>query len=158
RRELQAHRAALGGLFSPMTRVAAHNPYAWFPVERSAHELCAVTQANRMIAYPYTKYLNAVLDTDQAAGVLLMSSGAARAAGVPRDRCMYWLGGGYAEERSWFVSERADLSRSLALEACATRVLRACGLTMGDVDCIDFYSCFPIAVELACEAYGIAED
>jgi acetyl-CoA C-acetyltransferase len=156
-RELQEHRAALGRLFSPMTQVAAKNPYAWFPVERSAAELCEVTRSNRMIAYPYPKYLNAVLDTDQAAGVLLMSADAARSAGLRSERGMYWLGGGYAEEKSWFVSERADLSRSAALEACATRVLGAAGVAMDDIDFIDFYSCFPVAVELACEAYAISE-
>jgi acetyl-CoA C-acetyltransferase len=158
RGELQAHRAALGRLFSPMTRVAAQNPYAWFPVERTPDELCAVSSNNRMVAYPYTKYLNAVLDTDQAAGVLLMSSEAARSAGLPRDRSMYWLGGSFAEEKSWFVSERADLSRSEALEACASRALGTSGVAMDEVDFIDFYSCFPVAVELACEAYGLAED
>jgi len=29
---------------------------------------------------------------------------------------------------------------------------------MDEVDFIDLYSCFPVAVELGCEAYGIAED
>lgn len=158
RRELQAHRAALGRLFSPMTRIAAQNPYAWFPRERTADELSAVSASNRMVAYPYTKYLNAVLDTDQAAGVILMSAEAARSAGLPRDRSMYWLGGGFAEEKSWFVSERPDLSRSEALETCASRALDASGVAMAQVDFIDFYSCFPVAVELACEAYGIEED
>jgi acetyl-CoA C-acetyltransferase len=158
RRELQAHRVALGRLFSPMTRVAAQNPYAWFPQERTADELCAVSSRNRMVAYPYTKYLNAVLDTDQAAGVILMSAEAARSAGLQRERSMYWLGGGFAEEKSWFVSERADLSRSEALEACASRALDASGVAMADVDFLDFYSCFPVAVELACEAYGLEED
>ena len=31
-------------------------------------------------------------------------------------------------------------------------------MSIDQVDYIDFYSCFPIAVELACEAYGLAED
>jgi acetyl-CoA C-acetyltransferase len=157
-RGLQQHRGALGELFSPMTRVAASNPYAWFPVERSAQELTTVTARNRMIAYPYTKYLNSVLDTDQAAGVIVMSAEAAREAGLQRDRWMYWLGGAYAEEKSWFVSERADLSRSVALEACAARMFEASGLTIDEINYLDFYSCFPVAVELACEAYGIAEN
>jgi len=88
----------------------------------------------------------------------MMSEDAARAAGLPRERWMYWLGGAFAEERAWFVSERADLSHSAALETCAARALDAAALTMDKVDFIDFYSCFPVAVELACEAYGIAED
>lgn len=158
RREPQAHREALGRLFSPMTRVASQNPHAWFPLQRTADELWSVSDRNRMIAYPYTKYLNAVLDTDQAAGVLLMSRAAAQASGLPRERWMYWLGGAFAEERAWFVSERADLSRSAALAACATRALQTANIALSDMDCIDLYSCFPVAVELACEALGLAED
>lgn len=63
RRELQAHRSALGQLFSPMTRVAAHNPYAWFPLERSADELSQVSPRNRMIAYPRDRALPRTLPT-----------------------------------------------------------------------------------------------
>ena len=51
-------------LFEPFTRVAAANPYAWFPVERSAEELSEPTSVNRMICFPYPKYLNAVMSID----------------------------------------------------------------------------------------------
>ena len=37
------HRASLGRLFAPFTEVAARNPYAWFPIARSAEELVTVT-------------------------------------------------------------------------------------------------------------------
>ena len=46
---LDEHRQAMGALFEPFTRVAAANPYAWFPVERSANELADPTSDNRMI-------------------------------------------------------------------------------------------------------------
>ena len=157
-RDLESHRDALGQLFSPFTKVAADNPFAWFPVERSAQELVQVSPDNRMVAYPYTKFLNAVLETDQAAGVLMMSEERARALGLSAERFVHWLGGAYAEERAWFVSERPDISRSPALQACAARVLAAGGVESEDIELVDFYSCFPVAVELACEAYGIAGD
>jgi acetyl-CoA C-acetyltransferase len=31
------------------------------------------------------------------------------------------------------------------------------GVTAADLDCFDLYSCFPVAVELACEGLGISE-
>ena len=43
-----------------------------------------LSAGNRMVAFPYTKYMNAVLETDQAACVWLMSAAAARAAGDSR--------------------------------------------------------------------------
>ncbi|HJV43517.1 MAG TPA: acetyl-CoA acetyltransferase, partial [Caulobacter sp.] len=42
-RSIVDHQKALGELFAPFTKVAAANPYAWFPVERSAEELVTVT-------------------------------------------------------------------------------------------------------------------
>ena len=52
-----AHRRRIGALMAGFTRVAAANPYAALPVERSADELITPSDDNRMIAYPYTKYL-----------------------------------------------------------------------------------------------------
>ena len=40
---LDEHRRAMGELFAPFTSVAAKNPHAWFPTERSASELVEVT-------------------------------------------------------------------------------------------------------------------
>jgi acetyl-CoA C-acetyltransferase len=156
-RGLDAHRARLGALFAPFTQVAERNPYAWFPIRRSAEELVRETPRNRMIAYPYTKYLNAVLDTDQGAALLLCSAGAARAFGVPERRRVYWWGGAHTEERAWHVSTRPAIGSSAALEECAERTLRQAGVTSDELDRIDLYSCFPVAVEVACEAYGVAE-
>jgi acetyl-CoA C-acetyltransferase len=157
-RGLDEHRARLGRLFAPFTRVAAQNPHAWFPVERSADELVQVDPANRMVAYPYTKYLNAVLDTDQGAALLLCSAEAARAFGVPEQRWVYWWGGASTEEQAWNVSRRPEIGASPALAECAARALAAAGVHADELEVLDFYSCFPVAVELACEAYGVAED
>ena len=157
-RSLAEHRARLGRLFAPLTRVAASNPHAWFPVERSADELVRVTPTNRMVAYPYTKYLNAVLDTDQGAALWLCSAAAARALGIPEQRWVHWWGGAHTEERAWHVSRRPEIGASPALAECAARVLAAAGVTSAELTALDFYSCFPVAVELACEAYGVAED
>ena len=111
-----------------------------------------------MIAYPYTKYLNAVIETDQAAAVLLMSAGAARQLGVPEDRWVHWWGGANTEEEAWFPSERPDFAASPALRDAATAALAEAGLALEQIDCFDFYSCFPVAVEMACEMLGLAED
>lgn len=85
-RDPVAQRRHIGELMHRFTRVAARNPYAQIPVERSAEELITPTDDNRYIGYPYTKYLNSNMFVDQAAAVLLMSSAAADAAGVPEDK------------------------------------------------------------------------
>ncbi|WP_204336608.1 hypothetical protein, partial [Proteus mirabilis] len=70
---LDDHQRRLGELFAPFTRTAARNPQAWFPTERTAEELVTVTDRNRMVSYPYPKYLNAIMEVDQSAGVLVAS-------------------------------------------------------------------------------------
>lgn len=154
----ETHRRRMGELMSRFTEVAAKNPCAWFRVARSADELTLPSPNNRMIAYPYTKYLNAVIETDQAAAALLMSAGAARQLGVPEDRWLHWWGGANSEEEAWFPSERPDFAASPALRDAVTAALAEAGLTLEEVDRFDFYSCFPVAVEMACEMLGLAEN
>ena len=155
---LERHRQGMGKLFSRFTEVAAGNPYAWFPTRRSADEITTVAPTNRMVAFPYTKYLNAVLETDQAAGVLMMSTEAARRLGVPESRWIYWHGGANSEEEVWFASDRSSLATSPALRGAVGGALAQAGTALGEIAHFDFYSCFPVAVEMACEMLGLEED
>jgi acetyl-CoA C-acetyltransferase len=155
--DLATHRARMGALMSRFTAVASKNPYAWFPTARSSEEITTASAANRMVAFPYTKYLNAVIETNQAAGVLMMSADAARSYGVPEDRWVHWWGGAHAQERAWYPSERPDFAACPALRAAASGALARARLCIDDVDRIDFYSCFPVAVEMACEMLGVDE-
>jgi acetyl-CoA C-acetyltransferase len=148
----------MGTLMHRFTRIAAKNPYAWFPVERGVEELTIPTPANRMICFPYTKYLNAILDTNQAAGILMMSAQAAKELGISEEKQIYWWGGTSTEEDPWLVSERPDLSESCSLQRCAEETFARTGTSIEDMDLIDFYSCFPVAVELAAEAFGVDEN
>jgi acetyl-CoA C-acetyltransferase len=157
-RDLETHRMAMGKLFSRFTDVAAHNPYAWFPIARSADEITTATPSNRMIAFPYTKYLNAVLNTDQAAGFFLVSVEAARSLGVPESRWLYWWGGAKAQEEAWWPSERPDFTACPSMLDAHTAALENAGVSVDEIGRFDFYSCFPIAVEMAIKQLGIPED
>jgi acetyl-CoA C-acetyltransferase len=156
--DLAAHRIGMGRLMSRFTDVAARNPHAWFPVARSAEELVTVTAENRMVAFPYPKYLNAVLQTDQAAAVLLASPEEVRALGVPEERLVHFQGGDRAQEEIWFPTERPRLDESPALARAARGALTRAGAELGEIDVFDLYSCFPSAVEMACEMLGLGED
>ncbi len=158
--DLAAHRARMGGLFTRFTKVAAANPFAWFPVERSAAELVTPAPDNRMIAFPYTKYLNAVLNTDQAAGFFMMSVAAARQLGIPERNWIYWWGGAESQEEAWWVSERPDLARCPSMLDVQRSTLTNAGLGGGTegIQHFDFYSCFPVAVEMAIDQLGLDID
>ena len=73
-RGIEEHQRQLGKLFAPFTEVADKNPEAWFPIARSAEELVTTDDRNRMIGFPYPKYLNAIMEVDQSAGVLIARS------------------------------------------------------------------------------------
>ncbi len=157
RRGLADHQRRLGELFAPFTRVAAANPHAWFPTARTPEELVEVTAENRMIGYPYAKYLNAIMQVDQSAGVLIASAKAARELGVPEDRWVYLHGCADAADL-WFPLERQNYHSSPAMRLTGARALEMAGIALADLDFIDLYSCFPSAVEIGAEELGLALD
>jgi acetyl-CoA C-acetyltransferase len=156
--DLATHLERVGRMMSAFTRVAARNPYAWFPTERSPAEIITPGPTNRPVAYPYAKYLNSVMETDQAAAVWITSVAEARRLGIPETRWIHYGGGGGAIERAWFTSERPVFGACPALLSSVTQALALAGVELDDVRAFDFYSCFPVAVEMACEMLGLAED
>lgn len=154
---IEEHNLRIGKMFSKFTEVAARNPYSWFPVARSAEELITPTPANRWVSFPYTKYLNSLMAVDQSAAVVVTSAAEARRLGVPEDRWVWFLGGGAASEEPWNVSERPRFDACPAMAFAAEQAMARAGVTASDLDFLDLYSCFPVAVELAAEGLGISE-
>jgi acetyl-CoA C-acetyltransferase len=149
----EEYAAAMGALFAPFTRVAAANPHAAAPVERSAAELVTPTEANRPIADPYTRYIVAREKVNQGAAVLLMSVAAARRLGVPNDRRVFLPG--HADLRERDLLDRADLSAGPASVLAVRHALDIAGITTTDLATIDLYSCFPAPVFNICDGLGL---
>ena len=148
------HRLAIGEMFSRFTSVAAANPYAWFQTERSAEELITEAPHNRMIAFPYTKYLNSIIKVNQAAAVILTSVANAKKMGVSSDRWVYVSG--FADQNDhWYVSQRENYHSSPAIRTAGQRALAMAGVGIDDLAYFDIYSCFPSSVQIACDELGI---
>ena len=145
------HRERFGRLCSAMTKVAADNPYAWFRKERAADEIVTATPDNRIICFPYTKTMNAIMEVDLAAAVIIASADEARTAGVTEAKMVYIHSAADATD-SWWISERDSFAKSPTLDACASAVLQGAGIDATEVSHFDFYSCFPVALEFAMEA------
>jgi acetyl-CoA C-acetyltransferase len=157
-RSPEDHQRRLGTLCARLSEVAATNPHAWFPKARSAEEIATPSPTNRVIAWPYTKYMNAVLEVDQGAALIVTSAARARALGVAEERLVDLWGHGEDAEEPWFPSERPRLDACPAQRAAIETALAEAGVEARQIDAFDLYSCFPVAVELACEALGIADD
>jgi acetyl-CoA C-acetyltransferase len=152
----EEYATAMGELFAPFTRVAAGNPHAAAPTVRTAAELVAPSEANRLIADPYTRYIVAREKVNQGAALLIMSVAAARRLGVPQDRWVFLHGHADLRERDLF--DRADLSASPAAILAARRALDLAGLSAADLTTIDLYSCFPVPVFNICDGLGLRPD
>jgi acetyl-CoA C-acetyltransferase len=152
----EEYAAAMGALFAPFTAVAAANPHASAPVERSAAELVTPTETNRPIADPYTRYIVAREKVNQGAAVLLMSVAAARRLGVPEDRWVFLPG--HADVRDRDLLDRADMSAGPASVLAVRHALDVAGIGLDEVSAIDLYSCFPAPVFNICDGLGLAAD
>ncbi len=156
-RSIESHQAFLGRLYARFSEVASARPHSWFPEPRSADDIARVTPQNRWVGFPYPKHMNAIMEVDQAAALVVMAASEADRLGIPAERRATFLGGGRAVD-GWSVSERAFLDRSPAYAAAAAETMRHAAIEPGDVDFFDLYSCFPSVVEFAMDVLGLAED
>ncbi len=154
---LPDYRRELGAMLAPMTEIAAKNPNSWFPIPRSADEIIEATADNRMVGYPYTKYMISIMDVDMAAAVLLASEETADALGVPADRRVYPRGWCYTTDPT-YVAEHDALYESPAMAAASNEALRVAGIGIDDVAHLDLYSCFASSLNLARDALGLGDD
>jgi acetyl-CoA C-acetyltransferase len=146
----------MGELFAPFTKVAAGNPFAAAPVERSVEELITVTERNRMISDPYPRLLVARDQVNQGAAALLMSVEAARKLGVPEENWVYLHGHADLEEQS--LLDRPDLGHAPSAVMAVREALAVAGVGIDDLATFDLYSCFPVPVFNICDGVGLATD
>lgn len=153
---IEEHRGRLGEWGARFSAVAAANPNAWFRKALTSEEVTGVGATNRLTAFPYTKRLNAFLEVDQGAALLLASESVARDLGVPREEWVYLHGFAHLNDL-WFLSERQNYWSSPAIARAARLALGMASAEVDGMACFDLYSCFPSAVETAREAIGIPE-
>ncbi|MGI9322101.1 MAG: hypothetical protein ACR2PJ_00830, partial [Pseudomonadales bacterium] len=155
-KSIEAHQLDMGKLFARFTQVAAKSPYAWYPTERTPEEIAWPSEGNRFVAWPYTKYMNAMNQINQSAALLLTSVAQAKRMGVDKNKFIYLHG--CADTKELPVATRPNFYTSDAMRVMAEQVFAGNSLTMADISHIDFYSCFPAAVQMARDNFGMAPD
>lgn len=154
---LEQHKQKLGALYAGFNAVAAENPLSWFPAKRTADEIATVSDSNRYVGFPYTKFLNSIIQVNMGAAVILTSLAKARELGVADDRMVYLHGCADAND-IWNVSDRVDYTSSPAVRSMGKKAFAMADKTIDEMDFFDIYSCFPSAVQVACDELGIAHD
>jgi acetyl-CoA C-acetyltransferase len=156
-RSPEEHQMYMGKSFERLSRIASQNPFAWSKQSLSAQVIATPTPDNRYVGYPYTKYMNANVDVDQSAAVIMTTEDSARSLGIPEDKWVYPIGGADFND-VWHVTHRPCLHESPAIRHAARIALEQADLTLEDIDVFDLYSCFPSAFEIARREIGIPED
>lgn len=136
--------------------VAAKNPHAWFQDAPSASLISTVSEENRMISYPYTKRMNAIMDVDQAAAIVMVSARFINAQGG-LERSAAVLGGAGSED-VWNPMQRPSLATSTGMRTAFGKALEFAQLGPTQITAFDFYSCFPSPVQMALAALDLSVD
>ncbi|MEL6876784.1 MAG: acetyl-CoA acetyltransferase [Pseudomonadota bacterium] len=155
-KSLDEYRRDIGELFAPFTTVAAANPHAAAPKERTAEELATITERNRIVAEPYARMTVARDQVNQAAAIIIASAGKARELGVPEDKWVHIHAVSSATELE--LSQRPDLAANPASIASVEAALARAGKGMAAMRFLDFYSCFAIPVFNQIDHFGMAVD
>ena len=154
---MEEHQQFLGDYCAGFSKVAAENPYAWFRKERSGTEIRTITPNNRIIGFPYTKFMNPIMNLNQAAALIMTNTATAEKLSIPRDKWIYIHSGADGADR-WFVSDRVDYTSSPVIHEVATAALTMADTEVGDIDFFDLYSCFPSATIMQALELGLDID
>ena len=155
--DLKSYLLKIGRMWSDFSKMAATHPYAWSKTVKTPEEIITPGPFNRPVAFPYTKFMNSFVTVDQGAAVILMSEEAGRKYAQKDRRTVYFLGGGYAEDRQRFMIEKSDFTTSPPLKAAVKKALERSCVPLEKIDCFDLYSCFPSAVSIAKKMIGISD-
>ncbi|MFM7534259.1 MAG: acetyl-CoA acetyltransferase [Acidimicrobiales bacterium] len=154
---VEEHQVKVSELWSRFSEVASRNPYAWVRRHLTPEEIRTPGPRNRMIGFPYPKYMNSNNDVDQSAAVLICSVAKAEALGIRRDRWVFPHAGTDCHEHL-FVSHRWNYAETPAVRLGGRRALELAGIGIDDVEIVDLYSCFPSAVQLGAASLGLPLD
>jgi acetyl-CoA C-acetyltransferase len=151
---VDAHRDRLAARYARFAEIAAQNPHGWTRTPLDAATIRDDGPRNPMQAFPYTRAHCSTWNVDQAAALLFCSAARAAALGIDRARWVFPLA---SAESSHMValSARDDLVRSPGVDATARAVLGAAGASAAEIDLVELYSCFPVAVDTFAEALGL---
>lgn len=152
---VDAHLERISELWASFSAVAAENPHAWLREARTAEEIRVPSAANRPVSFPYPKFMNSNSNVDQGAALLLCSERKAQSLGIPREKWVYPWAGADAHDH-YLVSNRDSLHSSPAIRLAARRALEWADWQPADLDHVDLYSCFPIAVQVAAAEIGLS--
>lgn len=151
---IDEHRDRLAALWSKFSEIAERNPHAWQKKAVPAAAIREASERNPMQAFPYTRHHCSTWNVDQASALLFCSVARAEELGIPRSKWVFPLAS-VESNHMVAVSARADLAACPGAGITGRAALEAGGLTAEQVDLVELYSCFPLAVETYAAELGL---
>lgn len=143
-------------LWAEYARVAAANPLAWIRSAPDATVIAKPSADNRLINWPYLKFMVANPSVNQSAAIIVTSLAAAREAGVAEEQLIHIWGGAAAEEPGdYLLRDRYD--HSTAQTAALEGALDLVGGDVNRFDAMELYSCFPVVPKMAMRTLGLKQ-
>ena len=154
---IEEHQTKVATMWAGFSQVAARNPNAWIREAVDATAIRTPSKTNRMVSFPYPKLMNSNNSVDMASAIIMCSVAKAKELGIAESQWVYpWVGTDAHD--TYTVSERDNLHSSPAIRIAGRRALELAGLSVNDLDFVDVYSCFPVAVQVAAAELGLPLD
>lgn len=151
---VEEHRDQMAAMYARLSELAADNPDAWSDQGVTAEHIREHSPANRMLAFPYTKLHNSQWNVDQAAGLILCSVQVAEALGIERSKWVFPRA--FAESNFMsVVASRKELGASPGFRIAGQVAMELAGVNFNDIRLCELYSCFPYAVRVQLEEFGM---
>jgi acetyl-CoA C-acetyltransferase len=157
KKSMSDHFEELSSFCANMSEIAARNPFSWSQKARSAGGVAAVEGENRMIVYPYTKWMCSNMIVNQAAAVVMTNLAKAETMGIPKGKMVFLRGCGDAED-VFLVSERPQLWASPSVADAVNLAIGQVPVSLDEVEYLDLYSCFPSAPRIVREMLQISPE
>jgi len=147
------HRNEMAQMYARFSQIAADNTDAWCDEPVSAPFIREHSQANRMLAFPYTKLHNSQWNVDQGAGLIFCSAGLATELGIDPRKWIFPLASVEANFMS-VVAARKDLGACPGFRIAGAAAFDMAGVDFKDIHLKELYSCFPAAVRVQLDEFG----
>ena len=151
---IDGHRDRLAAMYSRFSEIAAGNPHAWNRRHVDAQTIRNASERNAMQAFPYTKLHCSIWNVDQAGALLFCSAKRADELGIAHDKRIYQRASTESNHMAQ-VSTRPNIAACQGAGIAGRAALEAAELAIADIDLVDLYTCFPVAVETYAAELGL---
>jgi len=152
-----SHRDEMAAMYARFSEVAALNPQAWSDEPVEASFIREYSRGNRMLAFPYTKLHNSQWNVDQGAGLIFCSVKVAKELGIERSKWVFPRASTEANFMS-VVAARKDLGANHGFRVAGRVASELAGVNFQDLKLREIYSCFPAAVRVQLQEFGMDND